>query len=50
VSRPIRLISLVLAAALALVLAPVANADLADETALAERFAPVVRLVEQLEE
>jgi hypothetical protein len=50
VSRPIRLISLVLAAALALVLAPVANADRADETALAERFAPVVRLVEQTEE
>ena len=33
-----------------LVLAPAATADLADETALAERFAPVVRLVEQQEE
>jgi hypothetical protein len=32
---------------LALVLAPAASADLADEQALAERFAPVVRLVEQ---
>jgi len=34
-------------AGLALVLAPAAAADLADERALAERFAPVVRLVEQ---
>ncbi|HEY4621789.1 MAG TPA: hypothetical protein VIG93_08815 [Gaiellaceae bacterium] len=34
----------------ALALPPAADADLADETALAERFAPVVRLVEQLEE
>jgi hypothetical protein len=34
----------------ALVLCPVATAALADETALAERYAPVVRLVEQLEE
>ena len=34
-------------AGLALVLAPAAAADLADEQALAERFAPVVRLVEQ---
>jgi hypothetical protein len=32
---------------LALVLAPAASADLADEQALAERFAPIVRLVEQ---
>jgi len=39
-----------LAAAVALALAPTAAADLADETALAERFAPVVRLVEQEEE
>jgi hypothetical protein len=37
-------------AAAVLVLAPVAEADLADERALAERFAPVVRLVEQDEE
>jgi hypothetical protein len=35
------------ALALPLALAPVAAADLADETALAERFAPVVRIVEQ---
>ncbi|HEU0248689.1 MAG TPA: hypothetical protein VFR38_16555 [Gaiellaceae bacterium] len=34
-------------AGLALVLAPAAAADVADEQALAERFAPVVRLVEQ---
>jgi hypothetical protein len=34
----------------ALVLSPLAAADVADETALAERYAPVVRLVEQLEE
>jgi hypothetical protein len=33
----------------ALALAPAAGADLADETALANRHAPVVRLVEQLE-
>ena len=37
-------------AVLALVAAPRAAADLADEQALAERFAPVVRLVEQEEE
>ena len=36
--------------AAALVVAPVAHADLDDERALAERFAPVVRLVEQAEE
>jgi hypothetical protein len=47
VSRP--LLSALVAAA-ALVLAPPAAADLADETALAERFAPVVRLVHQEEE
>ena len=33
-----------------LVVAPPAGADLQDEIALAERYAPVVRLVEQLEE
>ena len=37
-------------ALLALVAAPAAAADLADEVALAEKHAPVVRLVEQLEE
>jgi Membrane domain of glycerophosphoryl diester phosphodiesterase len=37
-------------ACLAVVGAPAAAADLADEQALAERFAPVVRLVEQEEE
>jgi hypothetical protein len=35
---------------LALVLVPVAAADIADETALAEKYAPVVRLVTQKEE
>ncbi|MFL5929665.1 MAG: hypothetical protein ACJ75P_00260 [Gaiellaceae bacterium] len=35
---------------LALALAPVAAADVADETALAEKYAPVVRLVTQEEE
>jgi len=53
VSRAVRLIRLVLLptlAAAALVAVPVANADLADEQALAERFAPVVRLVAQAEE
>jgi hypothetical protein len=39
-----------LVAAVALVVAPTATADLADETALAEKYAPVVRLVEQTEE
>ena len=34
-------------ALVALVVTPTAAADLADETALAERFAPVVRLVAQ---
>ena len=47
-ARP--LLPLLVAAALALVLVPTAVADLADETALAEKFAPVVRLVEQEEE
>jgi hypothetical protein len=42
-----RLLVLVLAAALGLAVVPAAAADLADETALAETFAPVVRLVEQ---
>jgi hypothetical protein len=37
-------------ACLAIVAAPAAAADLRDEQALAERFAPVVRLVEQEEE
>ena len=46
-ARPLLLL---LVAALALALAPTAAADLADETALAEKFAPVVRLVEQEEE
>ena len=42
---------LALAAAAAALLVPaVASADLADEQALADRFAPVVRLVEQDEE
>jgi hypothetical protein len=39
-----------LAGTATLLAAPVAGAGLADETALAERFAPVVRLVEQTEE
>jgi hypothetical protein len=41
---------LVVAVAAALAVPAVAHADLADERALAERFAPVVRLVEQREE
>jgi hypothetical protein len=45
-----RLLLPLLAAALALALAPAATADLADETALAEKFAPAVRLVEQEKE
>jgi hypothetical protein len=45
-----RLLVLVLAAALGLAAVPAASADLADEEALAEKFAPVVRLVEQQEE
>ncbi len=47
---PVRWTLFALAVALALGLVPAASADLADETALAERFAPVVRLVEQPEE
>jgi hypothetical protein len=42
-----RLAFLAALAASALVLTPAASADLGDEAALAERFAPVVRLVEQ---
>jgi hypothetical protein len=41
---------LVLAAAVALVVVPASAADLAEETTLAARYAPVVRLVEQVEE
>ena len=41
---------LMLSAAAALVVPSIANADLADEQALGERFAPAVRLVEQTEE
>ncbi len=45
-----RILLLAITAAFALGSAQAATADLADETALAERFAPVVRLVEQEEE
>ena len=45
-----RLVLLAGIAALALGLAPFASADLASETALAQRYAPVVRLVHQAEE
>ncbi len=41
---------IVLLAAIALASCPPASADVADETALAKRYAPVVRLVEQVEE
>ena len=47
--RP-RALLVVLVAGVALAAAPAAAADLADETALAEKYAPVVRLVEQPEE
>ncbi len=47
--RPAR-VSAIVAVLAALALAGPAAADLADETALAERHAPVVRIVEQLEE
>jgi hypothetical protein len=50
VTRLVRLALLTLLGASALALTPIARADLADETALAEKHAPVVRLVEQLEE
>ena len=43
-------VPLVVAVAAALAVPALARADLADERALAERFAPVVRLVEQVEE
>jgi hypothetical protein len=49
VRRPFLLV-LAVAGAGALWLPSVAAADLPDETALAEKYAPVVRLVEQLEE
>jgi len=42
-----RLVFLASAMLLALVVAPAAGADLADEQALAEKYAPIVRLVEQ---
>ena len=45
-----RLAFLFVLAAVVLAWPPDASADLADETALAERYAPVVRLVEQPEE
>lgn len=45
-----RFLLLALVALAELALAPVAAADLADEQALAKRYAPVVRLVEQTEE
>ncbi len=48
--RIARVVLLPLLGAAALVVAPSASADLADETALAERFAPVVRLVAQAQE
>ncbi len=43
----VRRMALTLAAAVALVVPPLANASVADEQALAKRFAPVVRLVSQ---
>ena len=46
----VRATLIALLAMLTLVVVPVAGASLADETALAERYAPVVRLVEQTEE
>ena len=48
--RGAQLMVTALVAAVALVLVPTASADLADEQALAERFAPVVRLVAQAQE
>jgi hypothetical protein len=42
-----RLLAITLCAVLALVVAPAAAADLQDEQALAEKYAPVVRLVQQ---
>jgi hypothetical protein len=49
-TRRLRAVGCALVAGLALGLVPVAAADLADETALAQRYAPVVRLVEQPDE
>jgi hypothetical protein len=43
----VRLVLLPSVVLLALVVAPVAGADLADERALAEKYAPIVRIVEQ---
>ena len=48
--RPLRPPILALLSVVALVMTPVAAADLADEVALAKRHAPLVRLVEQPEE
>ncbi len=47
---PARPVLCALVAALALIAVPNAAADLADETALAERYAPVVRLVAQAQD
>ena len=49
-TRAARLALLVICAGCVLTWCAAASADLADETALAERYAPVVRLVEQPEE
>jgi hypothetical protein len=49
-ARRLRFLVPALLALVALVVAPSAVADLADETALAKQHAPVVRIVEQLEE
>jgi hypothetical protein len=50
-TRPARLgLAAVLVAGAAILLPPTASADLADEQALADRYAPVVRLVDQKEE
>ena len=49
-SGRIGLATLVGVAVAASILVPAARADLGDETALAQRFAPEVRLVEQVEE
>jgi hypothetical protein len=45
-----RAVLLLSSAVVALVATPAVRADLADETALAQKYAPVVRLVEQAEE
>ena len=49
-ARMIRVVPAAILVLLALVAAPAARADYADEQALAERFAPIVRVVEQDEE